>query len=130
MSESILNKSYYLDLESIHLDDSLDTYHTTLVKMSNDFKIWLKETYQRNKRWTRVLNVISKIENLTFERLRFVLRNDLIYYVDDLNDRERLCILKALRKKIFHLAHDEQSHSEFHRIYDQLIVFVYIRKLF
>lgn len=128
-SKSTLNEIYFSNSDFIRLNDSFDIYHTTLVEMSDDFKARLKTTYRNNKHWTRVLKIIFNLNDSTREDLRFKLRDELIYYINELNERERLCISKAMRKKIFQLTHDEQSHEEFHRTYDRLIASMYIRKL-
>ena len=61
--------------------------------------------------------------------LRFKLRDDLIYYINFNDDRERLCISKALETHIFHLAHDMQHHEDYHRSYDRIVNLIYMRHL-
>ena len=60
--------------------------------------------------------------------LRFQYRNGFIYYTNEFDGRKRLCIPKTLREKIFELAHDRQSHGGFHKIYDRIVVSIYMRK--
>ena len=81
------------------------------------------------------MNSLTKsivFENSWFNRenLRFRYRDDLIYYVNDLNnERERLCILKSFIDEIFVLIHNKLSHVDYHKIYDKIVTFFFIRKL-
>ena len=59
--------------------------------------------------------------------LRFKLREDLLYYTSHDDERERLCISEIINKKIFQLAHDRQSHENFHRFYDRIVSLIYMR---
>ena len=130
--------------------DTLDmTYHVILMKMSDDFKIRLKETYLKNKRWIRILELIKPKDTVvsfavaeppteesteklfsSSEDLRFRYRDELIYYVSELDDdRERLCIPKQLVGEIFALAHDRLEHADFHKTYDRIVTSFFIKKL-
>ena len=66
--------------------------------------------------------------NLVDNRLniRFKLRDELIYYTNFNDGRERLCIFNALKREIFELTHDRQHYKEFHKTYDRIISFVYM----
>lgn len=66
-------------------------------------------------------NILKKLIGL-----HFVYWNSLIYYIDDVNDYEHLCISACLKKKIFELIHNQQHHSDFHRIYDHISVFLFL----
>ena len=137
-------------------------YHVILIKMSNNFKIQLKETYLKNKRWIKILKLIKskdivvvKIDivdsNITtifsfvvaksfieksiekfffnFENFRFRYRNELIYYVNELDDdREKLCIFKQFVDEIFAFAHDRFEHVDFHKTYDRIMISFFIKK--
>lgn len=72
-----------------------------------------------------------KFDDLVDDRLelRFKLRDELIYYTNFDDKRERLCILNALEKEIFELAHDRQHHEGYHRTYDRIASFIYLRHL-
>ena len=61
--------------------------------------------------------------------LRFKLRDNLIYYINFNDNREKLCISKALKTHIFHLTHDMQHHENYHRSYDRIINSIYMRHL-
>lgn len=61
--------------------------------------------------------------------LRFKLLGDLIYYTNQADGRERLCIPNSLEQEIFKQAHDEQHHSGYHRSYDRVYPSIYMRHL-
>ena len=122
----------------------ISVYHITLVEMTDSFKTRLKDEYLKNKRWKRILELLlsSKSVELTtvnsddttnsdyrLEDLQFRLRNDLIYYVEFVNEREQLCIFRSMTKEVFELTHDRQSHVKYHRIYANLASSIYIRKM-
>jgi len=58
-----------------------------------------------------------------------LLRDNLIYFVNELNARERLCIPAAMGKGIFKLTHDCKSHGGVHRNYKRIIEYYYISAL-
>ena len=60
---------------------------------------------------------------------RFKLRNELIYYTNFDDDRKKLCISNALKREIFELIHDRQHYEKFHKTYNRVINFVYMRYL-
>ena len=49
-------------------------------------------------------------------KIDFKIVDDLIYYIG-INDRDKLCISKFLKKEIFRQTHDENHHVEVHRCY-------------
>ena len=57
------------------------------------------------------------------------MKKKLIYFQDKKNERLRLCIFKAIKARIFKLSHNAQTHEEFSRIYDKIIVNYYMRNL-
>ena len=61
--------------------------------------------------------------------LHFAYQNDLIYYIDNINGHECLCILICFKKKIFELMHDQQHHSGFYRTYDHILTFLFLYHL-
>ena len=61
--------------------------------------------------------------------IRFKLRNELIYYTNFNDDRKRLCIFNALKREIFELTYDRQHYEEFHKLYDRIVNFIYMRHL-
>ena len=63
-----------------------------------------------------------------FSNIQFFLDDDLIYYTNFAN-RKRLCLLKEFEKKIFEQTHDNNSHVDFNRTYETIIVNFYFRKL-
>ncbi len=59
----------------------------------------------------------------------FVLNDELIYYIDLVDVRRRLCIPKTLEKDIFSITYNEYAYAGFHRAYDIIIANVYMRNL-
>ena len=61
--------------------------------------------------------------------IQFVLRENLIYYQNEYNDRKRLCIFKSLKQKIFELTHNKHNHKRFHHIYKRIVESYYFKHL-
>ena len=59
--------------------------------------------------------------------MKFRYDNGLIYYTDLTSDK--LCIFKNIHHDIFRMAHDDNSHRNFHKIYETIISFIFLRKL-
>lgn len=120
--------------------DEIPVYNLTLVEMSEDFRSRLSSAYKDDKKWSKILESLlnrrkqlleekQSVEHVRLPNIQFLLRNDLIYYLDDFNDRERLCIPKQLEQKIFELAHDKHSHGGFQRTYERIVEAYYMRHL-
>ena len=82
---------------------------------------------------TKVISLVVNDSEMKKETrvkgIQFLLKESLIYYQDETNDRLRLCISKKLKKKFFELAHDNHSHEKFQRIYDKIVFNYYMRHL-
>jgi hypothetical protein len=74
-------------------------------------------------------NTSKKPQNMTHEEIEFERRDDLIYHLNRVTVRARLCISKPLIKEIFQMTHDEQAHVEFLRAYAIITKILYIRRL-
>ena len=112
------------DLKNRPLGDTLDeihTYHTTVVGMSPEFQDKLKKAYLEDKRWTEMMNQLSTYP--------YFMDGDLVYYLDPVDARRRLCVPKSLEKDVFMMAHDEHHHAGFHRAYNSIVASLYIRNL-
>ena len=101
-------KSFYVSIKSSNRYKI--AYHVTLIEMSNDFKSSLKEVYADDKQWAKILKLMSNSDyakNKSNQKIvaRFLLRNDLLYYVAD-DNRERLCLSEFMKREIFDQAHD------------------------
>ena len=68
-------------------------------------------------------------ESVSLRNIRFRLKNDFIYYTFKIESKNRLCISTFMKHEVFRIAHDLNSHNEFHRIYDRLVSSIYIRQL-
>ena len=114
-------------------DESLENlyaFHVALVELSDAFKDELRTEYEKDNHWRKVLNLLEdypdghKLPGIKFHRT-----NDLIYYADEEDGRDRLCIPNSLEKQIFEMAHDNHHHSGFHRTYVRVTASTYIRRL-
>jgi len=106
-------------------------FHVTLMKMKNEFKTRLKNEYKIDDHWNDILKMIKNVEEWDEQlvNIKFKHRNELLYYID-LNDRrERLCILIAMKKKIFQMIYDNHHHVSFHWSYDCISRSLYIKHL-
>ena len=61
--------------------------------------------------------------------LHFTYQNSLIYYIDNLDEHECLCLSVCFKKKIFELAHNQQHHEGFHCTYDQIFSSLFLQHL-
>ena len=136
--------------------DLLISYYVTLVEILDNFKSRLIATYANDQQQNKVLNILQRvIRNASQEstaqeeaptaiitsqsadddattrhiRLRFKLRDGLIFYTNFNDGRERLCIPNTLKKEVFELAHNRQHHRGFHRTYDRIVSSIFIRHL-
>ena len=71
--------------------------------------------------------VLNDLKSIRIE-IDFKMIDDFIYYID-INDRDKLCISKSLKKKIFRQVHDENHHVEIHRCYSRISKILFIFKL-
>lgn len=61
--------------------------------------------------------------------IHFLEKDGLIYHLDPINRRERLCIPKAIAGEVFHMAHDGHFHARFNRTYERLRSAMFIQHL-
>ena len=73
-----------------------------------------------------VLNAVNKNIAEWSAELCFVYWNNLIYYIDNINEYECLCILACFEKEIFELIHDWQHHDEFHHTYNWIFSLLFL----
>ena len=60
--------------------------------------------------------------------VNFELNNEFIYYIDE--EARRLCLLIAIKEKIFRLIHDENAHARIYKCFDRVVEIFYVFKLF
>lgn len=108
---------------------NIEAFHLTLIEMVPDFRERLQKAYQMNVQWKWILDQLLKNHSdKCVSGLQFIKWNSLIYYINN-NLHERLCVPQALKKKIFKQAHDHNHHGGFHRTYNWITAFLYIRHL-
>lgn len=69
------------------------------------------------------------IITIRVERIQFLLQNELIYFQDQFDNQLKLCVSKNLKRKIFELTHDVNSHIDFSRTSDFIVVNHYMRHI-
>lgn len=116
----------------VFLSEGVPSYHATLVEMTDEFKHRLKQAYQDDPHWQKLLEMLRKAstEHSEDEKevpgIPFLLRDELIYHV---KDRWRLCVPPAMEKEIFEQAHDLSNHGGYHRCHDRISHNFFIRHL-
>ena len=116
--------------------NDIEFYHIILIKLTNNFKKHLQNTYKKDTQWKQILDIIKSTNcslNTANEdivkwltKLCFTYQNSLIYYINNVNSCECLYISICFKKKIFKLIYDQQHHSEFHRTYDCILTFLFL----
>ena len=115
--------------------NDIEFYHIILIKLADNFKQCLQNTYKKDNQWKYILDMIQFRELGTVNEdllkqsaeLHFTYWNDLIYYVNNIDGCKHLCISVCLKKKIFELAHNQQHHSGFHCTYDQIFSSLFLQ---
>ena len=110
----------------------LDALHETcgfpvsLVEISEEFRKRLRDGYENDKPWQRVLQMINDNDNLgqNAAKLPYRLIDSLLYFADE--GRLRLCIPASVEKEVFQLAHDELGHPGYARTHERLTDGVYV----
>lgn len=110
--------------------EDIFVYHTSIIQMTETFKAELLTAYETDPHWLKIKDMIpdDSVED-TKPGVQFVKRQDLIYHIDPLDSRLRLCIPKALEGDVFAMAHDQHAHAGFHRSYERIRSCYYIRKM-
>ena len=85
------------------------------MKFNQNFRKKLVKTYEKNKYFKKMLTMIKNIiDNFKhFMKIRFVLKNELIYYIF-MSNSDRFCISNALIQNIFESIYNKQHHNDFH----------------
>ena len=140
LSRLLRKQEEKFDAQDPGILDEVLAYNLTLVEMSKEFRAKLILGYQEDKKWSKILDALvarkvqllekqEPVECVKLPNIQFLLRDEIIYYQDEFNERERLCIPKKAEQKIFELAHDNHSHAGFHRSYERIVETYYMRHL-
>ena len=99
--------------------------------MSDDFRIRLKEGYALDGPWTAIIETARKNSNhgINKAKLPFVIKDDLLYHIDQNDGHERICIPDTVCAEVFRLAHDELGHPGYYRTHERLANTVHIRHM-
>ena len=110
--------------EDVLGDIETGAYHSTIIEISPELRKRLIDAYESDPFWFKL--AIS-LKNGTPPGIQFELRDKLLYFYGGKTDR--LYIPKALRKLVFELVHDNNSHSGLHRCFQKIIDTLYILRL-
>jgi hypothetical protein len=95
--------------------------------MSDEFKNNIKKGYDNKNKWQKIY---KRFRFHGWQIKRFLINDDdLIYYENSSDSRQRLCISKNLEKEIFRIIYDERDYTDFYRVYDRIQVSLYLYKL-
>ena len=103
-------------------------YHSTLVEMTDDFKQCIMQAYMSDDHWKKALDILKDDEENLPQGFRFQTKDGLIYLTSE-EGRERLCIPEALQQDVFKMAHDNNFHGGYYRIYDRIAPSLFIKNL-
>lgn len=96
--------------------------------MFPDFRTRLPAAYSNDSRWKRIQELLRSLpkdgDPLKTHGIQFSEDQGLLYHVQD--EQKRLCIPQALYQEIFQMAHDDHSHSGFHRTYERITQSLYL----
>jgi transposase InsO family protein len=76
-----------------------------------------------------VMNQLRRLGRADPSTYPYFMDGDLVYYLDPVDARRRLCVPKSLEKEVFMMAHDEHHRAGFHRAYNSIVTSLYIRNL-
>ena len=133
----------------------VNAFSTTIIQISDEFKDRIKDNYQHNVKLKKVNKLLTQSgipvdkPNLEADRdsnpppaidrstadidppkgIQFLRRNGLLFNIDDIKNRERLCIPQALNKDVFEMAHNINCHTGFHRAYSKINKGLFIPRL-
>ena len=97
--------------------------------MSPEFREKIKKGYSEDKRWKETIRQLRRLGGIGATGIPYLMDEELIYYIDPVDSRHRLCIPKSLEKEIFQMAHDEHHHAGFHRAYNTIVAGLFIQNL-
>ncbi len=72
-------------------------------------------------------NTCTKQNSFTHDDIEFERKNDLVYHLNRVTFKARLCISKSLIQNIFKMTHDDLVHVEFHHAHIIIFEILYIR---
>ena len=109
---------------------SIQFYSVNLIYLFPKFKTRLKQKYEDEPQWKRVIRTIRKKDELEKNTvtLPFQLIDGILYFKND--DRNfRLCVPSNKETKVFRLTHDEMGYPEYTKIHERLTNGLYFRKM-
>jgi hypothetical protein len=89
-------------------------YAMTLIKISDDFKEWMKKAYTQAL-WKDILDLATRSDSTNFSA-----ENSLLYHTNPEDSKKHLCISQHLEDDIFRAAHDNQAYIGFNCCYTRI----------
>jgi hypothetical protein len=114
----------YAMLSILKISRAQTTRREIISVTTNTRKISEQTQIEKNPSTQRCLS-----ENFTHDEIEFEQRNDLVYHLNRVTFKARLCISKSLMQNIFKITHDDLAHADFHRTYIMIFEILYIRRL-
>ena len=121
------NTSSTIKIDKINTSSTLEIAENNTSSTSKIVEIIALLTIEINALSTADIVLKSKKKFFDFRGIRFRYKNNLLYFIFDLIDSERLCISKFMKTEIFQQIHDFTHHNDFMKIYDKLRHFIYVR---
>ncbi len=121
------------DIRSVYISEYLNIWFgqdEILIEMTDEFRKTLRRVYDENSQWSKLRQKLDdrKCSQNTSNDMKFVIRNNLIYYVSE-EKTSRLCISWSKERDIYEMTHDNNHHCDFHRAYARIFEFLYIRHM-
>ena len=97
-------------------------FSTSLVEMSAEFRAKLKQGYERDMRWSSIIEALKENEKETIPaNLPYHLDGDLLYFRDvNPTSTQKLCVPESLHKEFLEIAHDNNGHPGLERTLEHL----------
>jgi transposase InsO family protein len=107
------------------------THHASLVEMSPTLRSRLIHGYTEDTNWSKIQTMLKQNEarGTNAAKLPFIMKDQLIYHLDQTDGTERLCIPDALTGDIFRIAHDELGHPGYHRTHERIAGHIHIHQM-
>ena len=102
------------------------SYLTTTVELSPAWRRELISAYNTDDFWSKVAATAGAEPS---PGMPFILKDELLFFVDPLDGRERLCIPQTLEGDLFEQFYDRQDHQGGHRAHQAIAACYYVKNL-
>lgn len=110
--------------------NALSVYNTKLIKLNSEINKRINQKHANDFRWRKYVFLLHHSDKLkkNVSKMSFIREKPLIYYIDQLIDVKRLCVLKDYVRKRLNIAHNSE-HFEYAKTHNILIKSWYIYDL-